>query len=117
MSEKEINAFLDWFAGWSENIDGVPTQKQWERLTGKIAAIPRMYGQAACAEPVIYQNIATGTPLPNGRTMMDEREWRRALKLALEDMGCDEAAQMSSQEAYDGRVDPDVIARMIYSVE
>jgi hypothetical protein len=31
--------FLTWFDGWSENIEGQPTPKQWTRLCEKVSSI------------------------------------------------------------------------------
>ena len=31
--------FLTWFDGWSENIEGQPSEKQWARLCAKVADV------------------------------------------------------------------------------
>ena len=121
MRTQDINAFLDWFEGWAENIEETPTAKQWDRLRTRIAGIPRLAAGGPQQTPgstpdAPLDEFAPGTPLANGRVAMDEKSWRRELRAALEDMGCDEAAMMANQEQFDPRVDPAAIARIIFSV-
>jgi hypothetical protein len=120
MSIKAVNAFLDWFDGWSENIEGQPSAKQWDRLKSRIMEIPRLDDAPSAAHTAmaaVTAAIEPGTMLANGRAFMDERSWRAGIKDELEAMGCDQAVLMSSQEPYDGRVDPVTVAHMIYSVD
>lgn len=35
----QLAQFLAWFEGFSENIEGAPTEKQWDRLKQKLAQL------------------------------------------------------------------------------
>lgn len=58
--------FLTWFDGWSENIETVPTERQWGRLKEKLAEV-RAAGPAPAAAAVIVaerNGVQTAPGLP-----------------------------------------------------
>lgn len=80
--------FLVWFDGWSENIEGQPSSKQWERLKAKVSEV-RNVEPVPSAVPLVPQ--AANHSEPTGlKTPTTEREWRtRFLGVLVETAGMD----------------------------
>ena len=76
--------FLAWFDGFSENIEGAPNAKQWERIKARIGklSVPEVLStlqpQPRTA-PVVAQIMAAAAPDPAiaAKSMLDLREASR----------------------------------------
>jgi len=50
-----VQRFLDWFEGFSDNLEGAPDDEQWDKIKARIFAL------RDCAEPVYAPQAAAQT--------------------------------------------------------
>lgn len=119
----DLPSFLAWFEGYAENINGRPTQKQWDRVVTKIKAIraPVMREEAPVTRSV--------APAPSAALAQDqapdpfakpppsepatEEEWIAQYIEALVDLGLDEDSAKDDAVSRDAdmRRSPQDVAR------
>lgn len=97
-----LQSFLDWFGGWSENIDGAPNPKQWERLVDRIKAIQPEPSNM----PIIRETV--GKPFSEPRKPTTNAAWMAQYLDAMLDQGIDPdtAKDYRNGRAVDLAVDP-----------
>lgn len=102
-----LRDFLNWFSGFSENIDGAPNEKQWGRITAKIAEL-----QASGHEPEVHAAVSAALSEPVGGAGTTEW-WKKQVALALEEEGYDpeSAREALSTIPVDLNADPAAVAR------
>lgn len=74
--------FLAWFDGFSENIEGAPTEKQWTRIKERIARLAPSEALSTLqprTAPVVAQIMAAAAPDPAiaAKSMLDLKEASR----------------------------------------
>ena len=65
MTEKEFKA---WFEGFCEGIEGIPNEKQWEKIKEKIAQLTPEYIQVPSQPYTTPWIVSTNNKLPGYRT-------------------------------------------------
>jgi hypothetical protein len=75
-----FSEFRAWFAGYVENIDGVPTLEQWERIKSRLdevsAASPApVYSPSRPGQPEDWKRwLFTNSPYDNGDWYREKRQ-------------------------------------------
>lgn len=91
--------FLVWFDGWSENIEGQPTAKQWDRLRAKV-------GEVRAVEPENLPTVYAGpapAPQPTAELVVkNEMQWQSVFMGALCEMGYDPESAREMFASYKG---------------
>jgi hypothetical protein len=103
----DLNTFLAWFGGYSENIKQKPTAAQWKRIVDEIKNIQPL-------APVIVQAAAPATaavPPPPARPSTPTA-WKAAVQAALIENGCDDetASELIAEVTVDLTQDPAAVA-------
>ena len=87
----DIKSFLDWFEGFAENIETVPTAKQWGRVLDRInnlnSAKPASGVPEAARRAEAEAKALAPVKVVKPKT---ETEWCVAYRQALKDLGLDE---------------------------
>jgi hypothetical protein len=82
-----LRDFLNWFEGFSDNLDKAPTAKQWEKIKERLLALkdePEAAAAPQAALPVQPVAVPAGVdPDPRGTTVV--AKWRAAVKTLLMD--------------------------------
>lgn len=80
----DVKEFLSWFSGFAENIEGAPTEKQWERVKAKIAEleVPVYAGAPFPPPPVVTPPAPLAKPT-------NATQWRAQYQGALIELGAD----------------------------
>lgn len=109
----DLNTFMAWFSGYSENIKRTPTTEQWKRIKSEISKLeaappaPRAAAavQAAPAEP------APPPPKPKPTT---KAQWKAQYQEALIARGLDpeSAKDFTDTATVDLGMDPATVAHM-----
>lgn len=82
--------FRNWFDGFVENIEGAPTEAQWQRLLARMAEVTE-----TAPTPVIVQQQA---PPPEPKKPATEKAWRAQFIAALIEKGYDKESAEESLE-------------------
>lgn len=83
-----LNDFLNWFAGYAENIEKAPTAKQWQRI---VAKVEELNDARAAGEPERAVANAPSPPQPRGDAKpTTATAWKAQYQGALIEGGCDE---------------------------
>ena len=113
----DLPSFLAWFEGYAENINGRPTQKQWDRIVSKIKAIraPVMRAEAPVMRSAAPAQEEVPDPFakPPPREPANEEEWMTQYIEALVDCGLDEDSAKDDAVSRDAdmRRSPQDVAR------
>lgn len=126
-----LRDFLNWFEGFSENLDKAPNAKQWAKIKERLLALKDYAEAAEAAAPPVSTSVAVqaqaspGVPAPPqnesadpvpGGTHTTER-WKRQVKAALEEAGFDpeSAAEVIAGKGFvvDLNADPKVVAARV----
>lgn len=99
----DLQKFLAWFEGFSENISSVPTAEQWERVKGKIVLL-----DAAC---IAYSDgggvMAAPPPPPKPVKPSTPTQWKAMYQGRLIELGVD--MDSAREFAHDVAVNMDVM--------
>lgn len=103
--------FQIWFEGFSENIEGSPSDTQWRRVCKRIAEVGS--GPEAAA-PVAVQAVAPAAPPVEAKPKRPTiAQWRRQFIDEMQELGYDpETAKEMMPPKIDTAIDPAAAARM-----
>lgn len=106
----DLKSFLDWFEGYTENIEGAPNTKQWERILSRVKTLTPGTADVSMAKQTAPDQPK---PTPAKRRPRTEKEWRDQYIQTMMEMGVDEesAGEFAANAGADLSTDPDLAAR------
>lgn len=109
----DAKTFFAWFQGYTEDIDGAPSERQWKRIKGQIDELAKVIQGAPVAAPAIGGTIPLShavEPAPKPKPKPTNiSEWLLQYKEALVELGLDEESAVDFTEEY-GEDNPPNIA-------
>ena len=102
-----LRDFMNWFEGFSENIEDAPTPKQWEKIKDRLSLLKD------CGEAQFITVPVPGELDPNVGGTHTTAIWRKKVKASLEELGYDpdSAMEVLATIPTDLNADPGAIAR------
>jgi len=99
-----LRDFLNWFEGFSDNIEKAPTERQWGKIVAKIADL-----RSAPADEAVVAQSATTEPIGGAGTTA---WWKSQVLAALEEQGYDpeSAREVLASITVDLNADPQTVA-------
>ena len=87
-----LNDFLNWFAGYAENIDKAPTAKQWARIVAKVKDLQAAHasGEVERIERSVSAPAQTAAPAVRDAKPTTQSAWKAQFQAALIEGGCDD---------------------------
>lgn len=101
----DLKDFLNWFAGYAENIEKAPTAKQWQRITAKVKALSESHASAEVRRHAGDIGMALpDAPVHRGDSKPTTKTaWKAQYQAALIEGGCDD--ETAADFANDAKVD------------